>query len=159
MSVSLVPDIAGSFWGPLLKSRLNLLSSPRIWDLPSGRRNISTASSRCTSDFKKLHEEFEINVIAPLRITRIFTPLLKKGTAKRVAFLTTEMGSITVADRVPFLGDTYSTTKAALNMAVRKYGSALATSGSDIVLLLIYPGSYFDVPRWHLPTQAMAPPK
>jgi len=91
-------------------------------------------------DFKKLHEEFEINAIAPLRTTRIFTPLLNKGTAKRVAFITTEMGSITTAITIPFLGDTYSTTKAALNMAVRKYGAALAASGSDIIFLSIYPG-------------------
>ncbi|KAF8330183.1 putative short-chain dehydrogenase, partial [Cantharellus anzutake] len=67
-------------------------------------------------------------------------PLINKGTAKRVAFLTSEMGSITAAIGIPFLGDTYSTTKAALNMAVRKYGAALKTVGSDIILLSIYPG-------------------
>ncbi|KAF8322816.1 putative short-chain dehydrogenases/reductase [Cantharellus anzutake] len=90
-------------------------------------------------DFKAFHEEFEINVIAPLRLTRVLTPLINKGTAKRVAFLTSEMGSITAAIGIPFLGDTYSTTKAALNMAVRKYGAALKTVGSDIILLSIYP--------------------
>ena len=36
----------------------------------------------------------------------------------------------------------YSVTKAAANMAIRKYGAALKTLGSPVILLNVYPGTF-----------------
>lgn len=92
------------------------------------------------ADLKLFEQELAINVVAPVATLRSFQPLLEKGTGKRAAILTTEMGSLTMSSNVPFLSDTYSVGKAAVNMVARKYGAALKTLGSDIVLLLIHPG-------------------
>jgi len=92
------------------------------------------------TDLKLFEEELKINVIAPVATTRAFIPLLEKGTAKKVLYVTTEMGSLTLSSQVPFLSDTYSVGKAGLNMVVRKYGAALKTLGSPIILINVYPG-------------------
>jgi len=93
-----------------------------------------------TTDLKLFETELRINVIAPVATTRAFIPLLEKGTAKKVLYLGTEMGSLTLAENVPFLSDTYSVGKAGLNMVVRKYGAALKTLGSPIILVNVFPG-------------------
>jgi len=91
-------------------------------------------------DFNKFQEELFVNVISPAITLRAFTPLLNKGTAKKVLFMGSEMGSLTASEHVPLLGDTYSVGKAALHMLVRKYGAALKVQGSDIILLNVFPG-------------------
>lgn len=96
--------------------------------------------SQSHSDYAQWLEEFNINVIAPMAALRAFTPLVEKSKEKKVVFLTSGMGSVTRAPYMPFLGDTYSTTKAALNMAVKKAGVGLTTLKSDVILLLIHPG-------------------
>jgi short-subunit dehydrogenase involved in D-alanine esterification of teichoic acids len=55
------------------------------------------------TDLKLFEEELKINVVAPVATTRAFTPLLEKGTAKKVLYVTTEMGSLTLSEKVPFL--------------------------------------------------------
>ena len=55
------------------------------------------------TDLKLFEEELKINVIAPVATTRAFIPLLEKGTAKKVLYVTTEMGSLTLSAQVPFL--------------------------------------------------------
>jgi len=100
----------------------------------------NAAFANGTTDLKLFEEELKINVIAPVATTRAFTPLLNKGTAKKVLYLTTEMGSLTNSEKVPFLSDTYSVGKAGLNMVVRKYGAALRALGSPIILINVYPG-------------------
>lgn len=92
------------------------------------------------SDYDLWLEELKINAIAPLAALRAFTPLLLLSTEKKVVFLTSGMGSLSIAANMPFLGDTYSTTKAALNMGVKKAGAAMTTAGVPITLLLIHPG-------------------
>jgi len=91
-------------------------------------------------DFKLFEEELRVNVIAPMIAVRAFNPLLNKGSAKKVLFMTSTLGSFSRAANIPGLGDTYSTTKAALNMAVLKYGVALKAQGSDFIFILLFPG-------------------
>lgn len=98
------------------------------------------------TDWKVFEEELRINTIAPIATLRAFQPLLEKGTAKKALLLSTEMGSLTLASNIPFLSDTYSVTKAAANMAIRKYGAALKTLGSPLTLLIVYPGLVYETP-------------
>jgi NAD(P)-dependent dehydrogenase (short-subunit alcohol dehydrogenase family) len=100
----------------------------------------NAAFAHGTTDLKLFEEELKINVVSPVATTRAFTPLLEKGTAKKVLYVTSEMGSITLAGHIPFLSDTYSVGKAGLNMVVRKYGAALKALGSPIILINVYPG-------------------
>ncbi|KAF9517325.1 hypothetical protein BS47DRAFT_1389866 [Hydnum rufescens UP504] len=90
-------------------------------------------------DFKLFQEEFFVNAIAPAITVRSFTPLLNQGTAKKVLFMGTVLGSLTLAESVPMLADTYSVGKAAMNMVVRKYAGALKAQGSDILLISVFP--------------------
>lgn len=56
-----------------------------------------------STDLKVFGDELKVNVIGPVATLRAFMPLLDKGKAKKVLFLSTEMGSLTLAERIPFL--------------------------------------------------------
>ncbi|KAF8303352.1 NAD(P)-binding protein [Clavulina sp. PMI_390] len=92
------------------------------------------------NDLKVFEQELKLNTVSPVATLRAFLPLLDKGQTKKALFLSTELASLTMAERIPFLSDSYSVSKAALNMVVRKYGAALKTLGSQVILLNVYPG-------------------
>jgi NAD(P)-dependent dehydrogenase (short-subunit alcohol dehydrogenase family) len=87
-------------------------------------------------DWRELHEVFEINAVAPLRVTRAFLPLLRRGAGPKVLQLSTLMGSI--ADNSSGGAYAYRMSKAALNMATRNLGHELGREG--ITCLAIHPG-------------------
>jgi len=78
----------------------------------------------------------EVNTVGPYRVTRMFLPLLRKGSAARVVFITSKMGSI--GDAPGGAAYAYRMSKSALNML----GANLAADlrGDGIVCLLLHPG-------------------
>ncbi|KAH8928449.1 NAD(P)-binding protein, partial [Atractiella rhizophila] len=90
------------------------------------------------------HLQFRVNVIGTIQTTNAFLPLLRKG-EKKVVNVNTVAGSIAAVDpdkdllwkNIGFFG-AYSVSKAALNMATRKYDANLRHEGFTFIAL--HPG-------------------
>jgi len=79
---------------------------------------------------------FRVNAVGPLRVTGALLALLRKGRERRVAALTSRMGSIDDNRSGGSYG--YRLSKAALNMAVRNLAHELGREG--FVVVAIHPG-------------------
>jgi NAD(P)-dependent dehydrogenase (short-subunit alcohol dehydrogenase family) len=97
-----------------------------------GSRDATLATVR-TDDIRKV---FEVNTLGPLRVSRAFLPLLRKGTAPRLVHITSLMGSI--ADNRSGGSWGYRISKTALNMLARNMAIELGHSG--VVTTLLHPG-------------------
>ncbi|KAH8920392.1 NAD(P)-binding protein [Atractiella rhizophila] len=90
-------------------------------------------------------ESFRINVVGTIQATKAFLPLLKKGSERKVVNISTFAGSIAHVDNLKDLmwpnsgiWGAYSVSKAALNMATRKFDANLRHEGFSFIAL--HPG-------------------
>ena len=83
-----------------------------------------------------LLDAFSVNALGPLRVTRALLPLLRRGAAKRIANITSLMGSM--GDNSSGGSYAYRISKAALNMATRNLAHELGREG--FVVLTLHPG-------------------
>lgn len=81
-------------------------------------------------------QTFETNALSPLLLTEALLPLLLRGRASTVAFLSSQLGSITRTDG--FYTPSYAMAKAALNMAGALLARPLHEAG--IASVLLHPG-------------------
>jgi NAD(P)-dependent dehydrogenase (short-subunit alcohol dehydrogenase family) len=84
-------------------------------------------------DYQKMRDQFETNVIGPLRVTRALLPLLRKGENPRVVNWSSGVGSIAMTDNPNFYA--YGASKAALNKNTRTLSFALKKDGITVVAL------------------------
>ncbi|MEQ9825576.1 MAG: SDR family NAD(P)-dependent oxidoreductase [Puniceicoccaceae bacterium] len=70
-----------------------------------------------TESEERLLDTFRTNVVAPLLLTRALLPLLRRSQDAKVWMISSKMGSITEAKRIPGPNYAYPISKAALNMA------------------------------------------
>src|SRR5687768_10348647 len=82
---------------------------------------------------KSLTESFATNAMGPLLVTQAMTPLLERGTEPRVVSVSSSLGSLARCEA--FGTPSYSTSKAALDMAMRQAAHALAPRGITVALL------------------------
>lgn len=83
-----------------------------------------------------LEESFTINVMGVHWVTREFLPLLKKGTLKKVANISTTMGSITLAAAAAALpAPAYKISKAAMNALTVQYALEYEKEGFSFIAL------------------------
>jgi NAD(P)-dependent dehydrogenase (short-subunit alcohol dehydrogenase family) len=87
-------------------------------------------------DFEKMLETYNINAIGPLRVLKTFLPLLKSGTKKTIANISSEAGSITDQARTGEYA--YCMSKAALNMASKILQNSFKNAA--IKVLAVHPG-------------------
>lgn len=85
-------------------------------------------------DLDDAREEFEVNTLGPLRVTRALLPRLREGA--KVAFVSSKAGSIGDGPSGGNYG--YRMSKAALNMAAANLAGELASRGIHVVVL--HPG-------------------
>ncbi len=85
-------------------------------------------------DLDSIREQFEINALAPLRVTAALRKQLKKGC--KVALITSRMGSIDDNSSGGYYG--YRMSKAALNMAGKSLSHDLRAAGVSVAIL--HPG-------------------
>lgn len=85
-------------------------------------------------DFERMRRQFEVNALAPLRVTRALLPNLPVGS--KVAIITSRMGSIADNGSGGYYG--YRMSKAAVNMAGVSLAHDLRERG--IAVLLLHPG-------------------
>ena len=85
-------------------------------------------------DVEGIRRQFEVNALAPLRVTLALRSSLRKGS--KVAFITSRMGSI--ADNSSGGAYGYRMSKAALNMAGKSLAEDL--KGEGIAVAILHPG-------------------
>jgi len=87
-------------------------------------------------DFDNALRTFNVNALGPLRVSRAFIPLLRRGFEPKLVHITSLMGSI--ADNRSGGAYAYRMSKAALNMASRNLAIELQEYGIPSVVL--HPG-------------------
>ncbi|CAM3837976.1 SDR family oxidoreductase [Corallococcus sp. ZKHCc1 1396] len=87
-------------------------------------------------DFEDLERTFAVNALGPLRITSALLPALRHGVGRKVAHVTSRMGSL--SSNTEGGAYAYRMSKAALNMGVRSMANDLRRDGLACVLL--HPG-------------------
>jgi NAD(P)-dependent dehydrogenase (short-subunit alcohol dehydrogenase family) len=109
------------------------LAGERI-DVLVNNAGILSRESLDDLDTESIRRQFEVNALAPLRVTRTLLPNL--GVGSKVAIITSRMGSIADNGSGGYYG--YRMSKAAVNMA----GVSLARDLRDrgIAVLLLHPG-------------------
>ena len=68
-------------------------------------------------DYDEMHRLYDVNALGALRVVEAFLPLIERGQAKRLCFVSSEASSIGRAERTSWFG--YCMSKAALNMGVK----------------------------------------
>jgi NAD(P)-dependent dehydrogenase (short-subunit alcohol dehydrogenase family) len=87
-------------------------------------------------DYEDLARTFMVNALGPLRITSALLPALRTGRGRKVALVTSRMGSL--SSNTEGGAYAYRMSKAALNMGARSMSNDLRREGLSFVLL--HPG-------------------
>ena len=87
-------------------------------------------------DYKAWLDAFKVNTLSAFKMTQAFLPHLKKGQLKKVASLTSKMGSID--DNSGGSEYLYRSSKAALNMVMKSLSIDLKPKG--LLLITLHPG-------------------
>ncbi|MCH9798952.1 MAG: SDR family oxidoreductase [Betaproteobacteria bacterium] len=88
------------------------------------------------ADVETWLDGFKVNTIAPLKMAKAFTPHIAKSQLKKVATLSSKMGSID--DNTSGGSYMYRSTKTAINMVMKSLSVDLAPAGIAVVTL--HPG-------------------
>ncbi len=103
-------------------------------DLLVNNAGILSRESLDDLDFARMRQQFEVNALGPLRVTRALLPNLVGGS--KVVIVTSRMGSIADNGSGGYYG--YRMSKAAVNAAGVSLARDLAARG--ITVLLLHPG-------------------
>ncbi|PSV34033.1 short-chain dehydrogenase [Photobacterium sp. GB-27] len=88
------------------------------------------------TDVEEWRRVFEINTIAPLKLIESLYPLLKSGTTKKIACISSKVGSM--EENTSGGGYIYRSSKAALNSVVKSLSNDLRDEGFTVIAL--HPG-------------------
>ncbi|WP_045498247.1 SDR family oxidoreductase [Vibrio hyugaensis] len=88
------------------------------------------------TDIEEWRQVFEINTIAPLKLVESFYPLLQQSKAKKIACISSKVGSMT--ENTSGGGYIYRSSKAALNSVVKSLSNDLTDEGFTV--LALHPG-------------------
>lgn len=89
-----------------------------------------------TLDYGAWQEVMAVNALAPMRVTEAFLPHLRAGSGRKIATVSSRMGSI--GDNSSGGSYIYRSSKAAVNAAMKSLSLDLA--GEDIAVLILHPG-------------------
>lgn len=110
---------------------------PAIDDLVNNAGTYGSRDDRgLGADPSQVDEVLAVNAVGPYRVTRAFLPLLRRGRAPRILFISSRMGSIGDAPSGAAYG--YRMSKAALNMLGANLARDLREEG--VLCLLLHPG-------------------
>ncbi|KAF5336368.1 hypothetical protein D9611_006578 [Ephemerocybe angulata] len=89
-------------------------------------------------DLDELLHELKFNTVSIIEVTRALLPFIRKSEKKKIIFISSILGSISVGGVWPGVANAYAISKASLNMLVRKWGSVLKMEG--IAVSIVHPG-------------------
>lgn len=101
-------------------------------------------------DFDEMQKVFQINTLAPLRLTQAALPMLRTGAGRRIAYISSEAASIGSNFRDRWFA--YCMSKAALNRQAALIYEALKADGFSV--LCLHPGHLRTHMRGALDTTA-----
>jgi NAD(P)-dependent dehydrogenase (short-subunit alcohol dehydrogenase family) len=84
-------------------------------------------------DFDNITRTLAVNTIGPMRVTRALLPNLRRGEAKKIVNITSNLGSIADNTDGRFYG--YRESKAALNMFTRSLAAELRDDGFTCIVM------------------------
>lgn len=84
-------------------------------------------------DFDNITRTLAVNTVGPMRVTRALLPNLRRGEAKQIVNITSNLGSITDNTDGRFYG--YRESKAALNMFTRSLAAELREEGFTCIVM------------------------
>lgn len=113
-----------------LRSKLAGVEIDLLWN----NAGVLTKESLSDLNLEQIRLQFEVNTLAPLRITHALLPQLKKGA--KVAITSSRMGSIADNTSGAYYG--YRLSKAAVNMVGQSLAQDLKPKGISVILL--HPG-------------------
>ncbi|PTL82305.1 SDR family oxidoreductase [Vitiosangium sp. GDMCC 1.1324] len=87
-------------------------------------------------DYASMADTFAVNTLGPLRLTAALLPALRRGSARRIIHISSQMGSIGENGMGGSYG--YRISKAAMNMAMRNMHLELRAEG--FVTISLHPG-------------------
>ncbi|KAI9147860.1 oxidoreductase [Paramyrothecium foliicola] len=123
----------------LLPSGLDNLVSNAGPEMPQASfEDMCVAVALHECDLDALMEEVGFNLKTTITVIREFLPLVRKSEAKKIAVISSILGSIDYGYQMVGLANAYSVSKAALNMLVRKWSSYIKNDG--IITAIIHPG-------------------
>lgn len=93
------------------------------------------SESALAMDFDVWRCVFEVNVYGPLRVAQAFLPNIEAGEARKIATITSRMGSLAAN---PSGSLAYRSSKAAVNMTMIVFGNAVRER--DVSVMLFHPG-------------------
>lgn len=96
----------------------------------------SFASTIDSIDEQEMIRAFQVNTLAPLNLITALLPNLELGNVKKIASITSKMGSI--SDNTSGGSYPYRASKAALNMTMKSVSIELAPK--NITVLMLHPG-------------------
>jgi NAD(P)-dependent dehydrogenase (short-subunit alcohol dehydrogenase family) len=109
-------------------------------DMIINNAGVSSRTSRIPitepQDYDEMHRLYNVNALGPLRVVEAFLPLTRESEMKRLCFVSSEAGSIGLAQRTAWYA--YCMSKAALNMGVRLMFNHLRAEG--YTFRLYHPG-------------------
>ena len=107
-------------------------------DLLIGNAGVFPSGGSIESGFDAdaMKRAFEVNAVAPLKVAEALLPALRRGTGRKIAHITSLMGSM--GDNSSGGSYAYRISKAALNMATRNLAHELAPD--RFVVLALHPG-------------------
>lgn len=88
-------------------------------------------------DMDELTEVMQVNAVAPLIVTQVYAPMLKKSNNPRVVMVSSEMGSMQWTSSGGSYG--YRMSKAAMNMTARTL--AMDENLPDAIVITTHPGN------------------
>jgi len=88
---------------------------------------------------RQFHEVMDVNAYGPLSVSEAFRDNVAAGKGKKIVALTSGLGSISVAGRMPQGPYYYRMSKAALNMGMQALGADLRPQG--IIVAVLSPGT------------------
>lgn len=107
-------------------------------DLLIGNAGVFPSGGSIESGFDEdaMKHAFDVNAVAPLKVAEALLPALRRGAGKKIAHITSLMGSM--GDNTSGGSYAYRISKAALNMATRNLAHELAAD--RFVVLALHPG-------------------
>lgn len=93
-----------------------------------------------------LHDDFQVNAVAPIMLFQACWPLLAKSSDPKYVLITSTLGSIKILGMEAMPGVTYGASKAAANWLVKKMSAEMKDKGLNVGI--IHPG-YVNIVSLH----------
>jgi norsolorinic acid ketoreductase len=104
----------------------------------AGNSSGGFAETALTVTADALHDDFQVNAVAPIVLFQTCWPLLEKARDPKFVLITSSVGSIQIVGMEAMPGVTYGASKAAANWLVKKVGAEMKGKGLNVGI--IHPG-------------------